>query len=436
VSRRRHGLGSRALMGGLSLLSLYALVERREAYQPRPDPTPLGAVVEGQRAVTLYVVGIDAATLDALLPLAEQGRLPFLATVLREGSYSRLRSITPTRAQPLWMTLATGKYPHRHGIHGNHVSPAPHLGRGAELRLLPVGIGFSRWGRFGSDSRPVDRSERRAMTLWEILARLGATPGVVGWPQAAPPPAGVAFALSEAFFAGQPGHVAPPELEPRALEFRLAAEQIDPAALAPFGLPPPAPVIAAFGQDLWRQRLAASLLDQEPSVRALFLRLPGLRQVSRHWFGGYVAHELEGVNTERAALAARRVEAYYRHLDGVLEAFWTRPTPGPRLLAVVSPYGAAPPGAWRRARSLGLLPVEGVLTGRADGVLLLRGEGVRAGGFVGDAAIEDVVPTLLYALGLPVARDMDGRALTSAYEPAFLAAHPLSFVPSYEALTR
>jgi hypothetical protein len=61
---------------------------------------------------------------------------------------------------------------------------------------------------------------------------------------------------------------------------------------------------------------------------------------------------------------------------------------------------------------------------------------VRAGSFVGEAGIADVAPTLLYALGLPVGRDMDGRALTGAFEPAFLAGHPLSFVPSYEALTR
>jgi hypothetical protein len=46
------------------------------------------------------------------------------------------------------------------------------------------------------------------------------------------------------------------------------------------------------------------------------------------------------------------------------------------------------------------------------------------------------VPTLLYALGLPVGRDMAGTALTGAFEPAFLATHPLGFVPSYERLTR
>lgn len=433
--RRPYGRASRWSIGLVVLLSFYALVERRESFQPKPEATPLAAVVEGQRQLELYVAGIDAATLDALLPLAEQGRLPFFAAMLREGSYSRLRSLTPTRAQPLWTTLATGKHPHRHGVLGNQLEPAPFLVAGAELQLVPAGIAFSRWGLFGAAPRPVDRSQRHALALWEILAQLGVSPGVVGWPEATPAPPGIAFAVSEGFFAGRPGQVSPPDLEPEGLAFKLAADDPAPDLAGALGESPPAAVVTALSQDLWRERLAGALLDREPRTQALFLRLPGLRQVARRWFGGYVAHDLEGEQAARAAEAARRVEAYYRHLDDYLGALWARGR-GPRLLAVVSPYGAMAPSGWRRVRSLGRLPVEGVLTGRADGVLLLRGDGVRAGNFVGDAAIADVVPTLLYALGLPVGRDMDGRALTGVFEPSFLATHPLSFVPSYEALTR
>lgn len=434
-ARRPYGRASRWGITVVVLLSLYALVERRESFQPRPEATPLGAVVEGQRQVELYVVGIDGATLDALLPLAEQGRLPFLAGMLREGSYARLRSITPTRAQPLWMTLATGKYPHRHGVLANQLAPMPFLFRGAELQLLPAGIGFSRWGTFGAAARPMDRSQRRALAVWEVLAKLGISPTVVGWPEATPSPPGVAAAVSEGFFAGRPGQVSSAALEATATALQVSAGEIDPALLHSFGDPPPAAVVAGLGQDLWRERLATQLLDSQRAAPALFLRLPGLRQAARRWFGGYVAHDLEGEPSERAAAAARRIEAYYRHLDDYLATLWARGS-GPRLLAVISPYGAAAPSGWRRAVSLGRLPIEGTLSGRFDGVLLLRGEGVRAGSFVGEAGIADVAPTLLYALGLPVGRDMDGRALTGAFEPAFLAGHPLSFVPSYEALTR
>ena len=44
------------------------------------------------------------------------------------------------------------------------------------------------------------------------------------------------------------------------------------------------------------------------------------------------------------------------------------------------------------------------------------------------------MPTLVYGMRFPVARDLDGRVLVSAFEPAFLARTPLTFVPSYETL--
>ena len=59
---------------------------------------------------------------------------------------------------------------------------------------------------------------------------------------------------------------------------------------------------------------------------------------------------------------------------------------------------------------------------------------MRAGSLLPRARIVDVAPTLLYGMGLPVARDLDGRALTEAFTGEVLAAHPLNFVPSYEAL--
>lgn len=43
----------------------------------------------------------------------------------------------------------------------------------------------------------------------------------------------------------------------------------------------------------------------------------------------------------------------------------------------------------------------------------------------------DITPTLLYALGLPVAEDFDGEARTGLFQPAFRDAHPLRTVPSW-----
>jgi len=43
----------------------------------------------------------------------------------------------------------------------------------------------------------------------------------------------------------------------------------------------------------------------------------------------------------------------------------------------------------------------------------------------------DITPTLLYFLGLPIGRDMDGRARTDFFRPEFTASRPVTFIPSY-----
>jgi len=57
------------------------------------------------------------------------------------------------RPEALWVTLATGKYPWQHGVTGSRLYRAQRIGPAAELRLLPVGIGFTRWGLAAARSK-------------------------------------------------------------------------------------------------------------------------------------------------------------------------------------------------------------------------------------------------------------------------------------------
>ena len=78
----------------------------------------------------------------------------------------------------------------------------------------------------------------------------------------------------------------------------------------------------------------------------------------------------------------------------------------------------------------------GEFQGGPDGVLLLYGEGIRPGALLTGARLVDVAPTLLYGLGFPVSRELDGQVLTSAFDKSFLARNPVAFFPSYEGLAR
>ncbi len=64
-----------------------------------------------------------------------------------------------------------------------------------------------------------------------------------------------------------------------------------------------------------------------------------------------------------------------------------------------------------------------------DGVILMRGPGIRAGAAIAGADLYDVAPTLLYAMGLPVPADLPGRVLEEAWEAGALDARPVQVQP-------
>jgi len=61
-----------------------------------------------------------------------------------------------------------------------------------------------------------------------------------------------------------------------------------------------------------------------------------------------------------------------------------------------------------------------------EGVIGLRGPGVRRGTQLEGASLLDPAPTILHYLGLPVPSYMDGRVLTSAFSDKFNAANPVT----------
>jgi hypothetical protein len=47
-------------------------------------------------------------------------------------------------------------------------------------------------------------------------------------------------------------------------------------------------------------------------------------------------------------------------------------------------------------------------------------------------SVTDVAPTVLYLLGQPVGRDMDGYARTDILRPEYSAGRPITFIASYD----
>ncbi|GMU67391.1 MAG: hypothetical protein AMXMBFR36_36650 [Acidobacteriota bacterium] len=65
------------------------------------------------------------------------------------------------------------------------------------------------------------------------------------------------------------------------------------------------------------------------------------------------------------------------------------------------------------------------------GIFLAAGPAIERGAELAGISIHDIAPTLLYALGLPVAEDFPGRARTELFTPGFRDAHPGRTIASW-----
>jgi predicted AlkP superfamily phosphohydrolase/phosphomutase len=66
-------------------------------------------------------------------------------------------------------------------------------------------------------------------------------------------------------------------------------------------------------------------------------------------------------------------------------------------------------------------------THRLEGILAVRGSGVKVGETVSGARIMDLAPTILYLMGQPIPDDMDGRVLTEMFDDSYLREHPVRY---------
>jgi len=190
----------------------------------------------------------------------------------------------------------------------------------------------------------------------------------------------------------------------------------------------------ALAPDLTYQRGGAVLRAAfDPPFFATYYR--GLDVVG-HTFLRFARPDAFGdVRPEERRRYGNVVDAYAELLGQAVGDLAQSVRPG-EVLIVVSAYGMEPLPPWRRAWEslLGDRWASGTHGDAPDGVVLAVGDGIRPGAMLRNASVLDLAPTVLYLMGLPVARDMEGRILTEMLQDDFMRAHPVTFIPSYESL--
>ena len=123
---------------------------------------------------------------------------------------------------------------------------------------------------------------------------------------------------------------------------------------------------------------------------------------------------------------------YYAHLDSQMERAMTATAPGD-LLLVVSGFGMERTPLAKRllARALGERDITGSHEAAPDGFLIAYGTNVAPGEYR-RGSIVDLAPTVLYYMGVPIGRDMDGFARTDLFQITFTHEHPVRYTLTHE----
>ena len=405
----------------------------------RPQASPLPFQPSGAAGTTaptgggrVLLVLLDGASLEYIQPATSTGRLPSFGRILDGGASLHLRTVRPTQAAPVWAAAMTGRLPAENGVRS-----AARYGFGVEsarIELLPDYCFSHALARLGViDEQPHRATSLRARQLWQIISDAGLAIGVAGVPLTDPAPNLSGYVVSDRLhLAGLPELalddrelVSPPEAG------EMARAAAGPAPPGPrIGVRGDVPAIAPTRRDVWYSRVATAL-DQAMSPRVSIVRFLGI-DVAGHYFLRFVEPQAFGdVSDEDRRRYGRALEWQYDWVDerlGELMAGLARED----VLLVVSGFGMEPVTPHKRllARLLGEADLSGTHERGPDGFLLAWG-GAVARGRKPMGSIVDVTPTVLYLLGLPVGRDMDGVARVDLLRSEFTADKPITFIPSY-----
>jgi arylsulfatase A-like enzyme len=66
-------------------------------------------------------------------------------------------------------------------------------------------------------------------------------------------------------------------------------------------------------------------------------------------------------------------------------------------------------------------------THRQNGVLIVKGKGIKKGGYIRQARICDLAPTILYTMGEKIPSDMDGQVLLKLFKESFIRNHVVEY---------
>ena len=428
------------LIIGASIAAPLAL--RGSGVPPLLDARPLDAALDAappERSSRVTVIALDGGSLDFITGATAEGRLPNFGRILDAGAARHLATIHPTSPEAVWAAVATGKLPLKNGVRSAGIYQLQ--GGGGSIQLLPDFCFAHGLVRFGFlIEQPHAATTLRARPLWGILSAAGIPVGVVNWPLTQPAPVVRGFVVSDTYqrLSGtasdidEPSTIYPPELHANAVAAQESVATGDGGAVVSASLVGD-PRYETPGKTDRLYDAIAQAMARARQVQVTLTRYQSLDPIGHYFLRYAMPSEFGDVTDEERRRLGTVLDRHYAIVDEAIGRAMAALGPDD-LLLVVSGYGMEPLGLGKRVieRLIGDPDVSGTHEAAPDGFLMAYGASVARGRQQARAAVVDLVPTILYFLGLPIGRDMDGYARTDLFQRAFIEERPITFIPTYE----
>lgn len=369
----------------------------------------------------LLFIGWDAADWKVINPMLEKGHMPALKGLIERGVSGNIATLDPPFSPMLWTTIATGKYPNKHGILG-FIEPEPN----------------------GGGVRPVSSSSRTARALWNIFTHKGIKSNIVSWWPSQPVEPIDGVMVSNFFHKETGGYdkewvIAPDSVHPKELEKDIADLRMHPGEITPAHILPFIPNadkidqkkdkrLSAFCKELAHcttTHAVGTYLMENTEWEFNAMYFDSIDHFS-HGFMKYHPPQLPGLPDDLFNTYKGVVEGGYRYHDMMLERALALAGEDTHII-LMSDHGFHSD----HLRPL-VLPkkIDAVpaLEHRNFGILCVAGPGIKKGEKVFGATLLDITPTILTMFGLPIGKDMDGKPLTNIFEEQ----PELEFIDSWE----
>jgi tetratricopeptide (TPR) repeat protein len=375
----------------------------------------------------VLLIGWDAADWKVIHPLLDAGKMPNVRRLIESGAMAQLATLRPPLSPMLWTSIATGKRPFKHGIHG-FTEP------------LPNGLGV----------RPITNLSRKCKAVWNILNQNGLRSVVIGWWPSHPAEPLRGVTVSDHYHRASgpirdktgplheiwpllPGSVHPPELAETLAGLRFHPAELTPAMVEPF-----IPKAAEIDQDK-DKRLASlmKILCECVSVHSaatwlienqpwdFFAVYYDAIDHFSHGFMKYHPPRQNWISERDFELYGNVVNQAYLLHDQMLGTLLDKAGPDTTVI-LMSDHGFHPDHL--RPRAIPEIPAGPAIEHSDFGIFVVSGPGIVKDEFLYGANVLDVAPTLLALYGLPIGADMDGKVLTGAFQQPF---EPAS-IPSWD----